>query len=144
LYQDPNQKRDIPAQVRFEPVLDRILHKAVNKSRRQHATYLYEVIEWAVANGAIEELCRTKNKISWVEAPLEGRMLFERERLSPEANRKIDRLMRVNGWNLEKALNELGIVGVANGATAFLPLSCALDSKETKTSLREGFEGLAQ
>jgi hypothetical protein len=71
-------------------------------------------------------------------------MLFERERLSPEANRKIDRLMRVNGWNLEKALNELGIVGVANGATAFLPLSCALDSKETKTSLREGFEGLAQ
>jgi hypothetical protein len=45
-------------------------------------------------------------------------MLFERTRLSAEANRKIDLLMRVNGWSLEKALNELGIVGVASGATS--------------------------
>jgi len=45
-------------------------------------------------------------------------MLFERSRLSAEANRKIDQLMRVNGWSLEKALNELGIVGVASGATS--------------------------
>jgi hypothetical protein len=45
-------------------------------------------------------------------------MLFERARLSAEANRKIDQLMRVNGWSLEKALNELGIIGVASGATS--------------------------
>jgi hypothetical protein len=62
MYQDPNQKRDIPVKVRFEPVLDRILRKAANKSRRQHATYLYEVIEWAVANGAIEELMQDEEQ----------------------------------------------------------------------------------
>lgn len=56
MYLDQSQKRAIPVKVRFEPVLDRILRKAAHKSRRQHATYLYELIEWAVANGAIEEL----------------------------------------------------------------------------------------
>ena len=56
MYADPSQRRQIPVKVRFEPVLDRILRKASTKSRRQHATYLYELIEWAIANGAIEEL----------------------------------------------------------------------------------------
>lgn len=56
MYTDPSQRRAIPVKVRFEPVLDRILRKASHKSRRQHATYLYELIEWAISNGAIEEL----------------------------------------------------------------------------------------
>lgn len=45
MYMDPNQKRAIPVKVRFEPVLDRILRKAATKTRMQHATYLYEIIE---------------------------------------------------------------------------------------------------
>jgi hypothetical protein len=28
----------------------------------QHATYLYEIIEWAVANGVIEELMQDKQE----------------------------------------------------------------------------------
>lgn len=60
MYQDPSQKRAIPVKVRFEPVLDRILRKAAHRTRMQHATYLYELIEWAVANGAIEELMQDK------------------------------------------------------------------------------------
>ncbi|MGE6320567.1 hypothetical protein ACQKEF_09850 [Pseudomonas oryzihabitans] len=60
MYQDPSQKRAIPVKVRFEPVLDRILRKAAHRTRMQHATYLYELIEWAVANGAIEDLMEDK------------------------------------------------------------------------------------
>jgi len=62
MYMDPNQKRAIPVKVRFEPVLDRILRKAATKTRMQHATYLYEIIEWAVANGVIEELMQDKQE----------------------------------------------------------------------------------
>ncbi|MCO8261506.1 hypothetical protein NC656_08100 [Pseudomonas asiatica] len=62
MFQDPSQKRDIPVKVRFEPVLDRILRRAANKTRRQHATYLYEIIEWAVDNGVIEELMKPKKE----------------------------------------------------------------------------------
>ncbi len=60
MYQDPSQKRAIPVKVRFEPVLDRILRKAAHRTRMQHATYLYELIEWAVANGGIEDLMHDK------------------------------------------------------------------------------------
>jgi hypothetical protein len=45
-------------------------------------------------------------------------MLFDRTQLSETTNRKIDELMRANGWSFEKALNELGIHGVASGATS--------------------------
>jgi hypothetical protein len=62
MYMDPSQKRSIPVKVRFEPVLDRILRKAADKSRRQYATYLYEVIDWAIANGAIEELMQDREE----------------------------------------------------------------------------------
>jgi hypothetical protein len=62
MYQDPSQKRAIPVKVRFEPVLDRILRKAATKTRMQHATYLYEIIEWAVANGVIEELLQDQKQ----------------------------------------------------------------------------------
>ena len=62
MYTDPNQKRDIPVKVRFEPVLDRILRKAASRTRMQHATYLYEIIEWAVDNGVIEELMKPKKE----------------------------------------------------------------------------------
>ena len=64
MYMDPNQKRAIPVKVRFEPVLDRILRKAATKTRMQHATYLYEMIEWAVENGAIEALSKDDKKSS--------------------------------------------------------------------------------
>lgn len=45
-------------------------------------------------------------------------MLFDRKQLSEETNRQIDRLMRAKGWSFERALNELGIHGVASGATS--------------------------
>lgn len=36
--------------------------KAASKTRMQHATYLYEIIEWAVSNGVIEELMQDKQE----------------------------------------------------------------------------------
>lgn len=62
MYIDPSQKRDIPVKVRFDRTLDRILRKSAHKSRRQHATYLYEIIEWAITNGVIEELMQDEEQ----------------------------------------------------------------------------------
>lgn len=45
-------------------------------------------------------------------------MLFEQEKLSPSARRRIQQLMRENGWSFEKAINELCIAAVAGGATS--------------------------
>lgn len=45
-------------------------------------------------------------------------MLFEPEKLSPETRRRIQGLMLANGWSFEKALNELCISAVSNGATS--------------------------
>jgi hypothetical protein len=36
--------------------LDRQLQRAADKSRREYATYLFEMLEWAAVNGAIEAL----------------------------------------------------------------------------------------
>lgn len=57
-YDNPSHKRDIPRKVRFSAVLDRILSRAANRAEMQHATYLHEMIEWAVENGAIEALSK--------------------------------------------------------------------------------------
>lgn len=56
MYADPSHKRDIPRKVRFNQTLDRLLTRAANRAQAQHATYLYQLIEWAIENGAIEEL----------------------------------------------------------------------------------------
>lgn len=58
MYADHTHKRDIPHKVRFNRTLDRILSKAANRAQMQHATYLHELIEWAVENGAIEALSK--------------------------------------------------------------------------------------
>lgn len=38
--------------------------------------------------------------------------------LSPTARKAIQKLMEVNGWTLDRTLNELGIESVAKGATS--------------------------
>lgn len=54
---DPQtQRRDIARKVRLYPLLDRQLRRAADKSRREYATYLFEMLEWAAVNGAIEAL----------------------------------------------------------------------------------------
>jgi hypothetical protein len=45
-------------------------------------------------------------------------MLFEQEKLSPDARRRIQQLMREKGWSFEKAINELCIAAVSGGATS--------------------------
>lgn len=65
MYQDPSHKRDIPRKVRFNSTLDRILQKAATRAGMQYATFLHEIIEYGVENGAIDELIREhQNKIS--------------------------------------------------------------------------------
>ncbi|WP_313447366.1 hypothetical protein [Pseudomonas sp.] len=56
-FMDPeSQRRDIARKVRLYPLLDRQLRRAADKSRREYATYLFEMLEWAAVNGAIEAL----------------------------------------------------------------------------------------
>ncbi|AMA46268.1 hypothetical protein [Pseudomonas alabamensis] len=56
-FMDPEtQRRDIARKVRLYPLLDRQLRRAADKSRREYATYLFEMLEWAAVNGAIEAL----------------------------------------------------------------------------------------
>ncbi|MBV4500400.1 MULTISPECIES: hypothetical protein [Pseudomonas] len=56
-FMDPEtQRRDIARKVRLYPLLDRQLKRAAHKSRREYATYLFEMLEWAAVNGAIEAL----------------------------------------------------------------------------------------
>ena len=45
-------------------------------------------------------------------------MHFQRENLPAEAREKITALMNAKGWSFEQAINEIAIVGVANGATS--------------------------
>lgn len=58
MYADQSHKRDTPRKVRFNRTLDRLLSRAAERAEMQHATYLYEMIEWAVENGAIEALSK--------------------------------------------------------------------------------------
>lgn len=56
-FKDPeNQRRAIARKIRLYPLLDRQLQRAADKSRREYATYLFEMLEWAAVNGAIEAL----------------------------------------------------------------------------------------
>jgi hypothetical protein len=64
MYADQSHKRDMPRKVRFNKTLDRILVRAAERAEMQHATYLYEMIEWAVENGAIEALSKDDQKSS--------------------------------------------------------------------------------
>jgi len=45
-------------------------------------------------------------------------MFFEMSKLSPDARRRIEALMRANEWTLEKALNEMALEAVSAGATS--------------------------
>ncbi|APO81627.1 hypothetical protein NNX13_22050 [Pseudomonas sp. Eb3] len=64
MYADQSHKRDTPRKVRFNKTLDRILARAAERAEMQHATYLYEMIEWAVENGAIEALSKDDKQSS--------------------------------------------------------------------------------
>lgn len=56
-FKDPlTQRRDLARKVRLYPLLDRQLQRAAHKARREYATYLFEMLEWAAVNGGIEAL----------------------------------------------------------------------------------------
>lgn len=63
-YGNPSHKRVKDRKVRFNQTLDRILGRAAERAERQHATCLFEVIEWAVENGVIEALSKDESKSS--------------------------------------------------------------------------------
>ena len=63
-YGNPSHKRVKDRKVRFNQTLDRILGRAAERAERQHATYLFEVIEWAVENSVIEALSKDESKSS--------------------------------------------------------------------------------
>ena len=63
-YGNPSHKRVKDRKDRFNQTLDRILGRAAERAERQHATYLFEVIEWAVENGVIEALSKDESKSS--------------------------------------------------------------------------------
>ena len=47
-FKDPlTQRRDLARKVRLYPLLDRQLQRAAHKARREYATYLFEMLEWA-------------------------------------------------------------------------------------------------
>ncbi|WP_313240401.1 hypothetical protein [Stutzerimonas kunmingensis] len=58
MYANSEDKRSIPRKVRFSPAIDRILQKASHRAGMQHATFLYELIEFGIENGALDELIR--------------------------------------------------------------------------------------
>lgn len=56
-FKDPiHQRRDVARKIRLYPLLDRQLQRAADKGRYEYATYLFEMLEWAAVNGAIEAL----------------------------------------------------------------------------------------
>ncbi|AXH56290.1 hypothetical protein L6218_06175 [Pseudomonas syringae pv. syringae] len=62
--QNPEDKRNKRRQVSFNQTLDKILSRAACRARTQHATFLLEIIEWGVENGAIESLLKDEKKSS--------------------------------------------------------------------------------
>lgn len=61
---NPQDKRDKRRQVSFNQTLDKILERAACRAHKQHATFLLEIIEWGVENGAIEGLLKDEKKSS--------------------------------------------------------------------------------
>lgn len=43
-------------------------------------------------------------------------MTIEREKLPPATRRKVEELMRVNGWDFSRAINEMIETAIASGA----------------------------
>jgi hypothetical protein len=43
-------------------------------------------------------------------------MTIEREKLPPKTREKVEELMRVNGWDFSRAINEMTETAIASGA----------------------------
>ncbi|MBT9571080.1 MAG: hypothetical protein IV106_08225 [Pseudomonas umsongensis] len=43
-------------------------------------------------------------------------MTIEREKLPPATRKKVDELMRINGWDFSRAINEMTETAIASGA----------------------------
>ena len=61
---NPEDKRNKRRQVSFNQTLDKILARAACRAHTQHATFLLEIIEWGVENGAIAGLLKEEKKSS--------------------------------------------------------------------------------
>jgi hypothetical protein len=55
-YTNPADKRSKDRKVRFNAQMDRLLQRSATLAGKQHATFLHELIVWAVENGACETL----------------------------------------------------------------------------------------
>jgi hypothetical protein len=55
-YVNPADKRSKDRKVRFNAQMDRMLQRSATLAGKQHATFLHELIVWAVENGACETL----------------------------------------------------------------------------------------
>lgn len=63
-YDNPADRRDKRRKVNFNTTLDRIIARSASRAHKQHAAFLHALIEWAVENGAIEELVKDGNESS--------------------------------------------------------------------------------
>jgi len=64
MYANQAHKRSVARKVRVNPALDRVLARAAGLAEKQHEAFLFLMIEWAVANGAIEELAKNNPQSS--------------------------------------------------------------------------------
>ncbi|MBA1249880.1 MULTISPECIES: hypothetical protein [Pseudomonas] len=55
-YANPAHRRDNRHKVSLNSTINKIIVKSAARARKQNATFLKELIEWAIENGAVEEL----------------------------------------------------------------------------------------
>ncbi|ENA37454.1 hypothetical protein IQ22_04238 [Pseudomonas duriflava] len=55
-YANPADRRDNRHKVSLNSTLNKIITKSAARARKQNATFLLELIEWAIENGAVEEI----------------------------------------------------------------------------------------
>lgn len=58
-YANPSDRRDNRHKVSLNSTLNRIVTRSAARAHKQNATFLLELIEWAVENGAIDEIIGT-------------------------------------------------------------------------------------
>jgi len=58
-YANPSDRRDKRHKVSLNSTLNRIVTRSAARAQKQNATFLLELIEWAVENGAIDEIIGT-------------------------------------------------------------------------------------
>ncbi|WP_110946441.1 MULTISPECIES: hypothetical protein [Pseudomonas] len=64
-YDKPKEhRRDKRHKVSLNSTLEKITARSAIRAEKQHGTFLYLLVEWAVENGAIEALLKDRNESS--------------------------------------------------------------------------------